>query len=245
MEPAESARKRGQDRSSHWRGHALLFERRRAPTFDASAGVRLLLIFVLLEGVIGPRLLLFSFLRLSLPPFWIRIPVLLGFALLLAQFVAKVKLSEVGLYRWREWSGTEKSYFVQLLIISNVVFVLMLGDRLRTILADPTGTRQVLTTMLPYLLWGFYQELVYRGLLQTELVRRWGPVAGVLVTNTLFTFGPLHFYHFARTSSALPIFAGIFAIGLFFGVVFQRSGNLWMVAIAHGIGNFYIEGTGG
>ncbi|MDQ3637650.1 MAG: CPBP family intramembrane metalloprotease, partial [Actinomycetota bacterium] len=133
-----------------------------------------------------------------------------------------VKLSEVGLYRWREWSGTEKSYFVQLLIIANVVFVLMLSDRLRTILAEPSGMRQVLTVMLPSLLWGFYQELVYRGLLQTELVRRWGPVAGILVTNTLFTFGPLHFYHFARTSPALPMFAGIFAIGLFFGVVFQR-----------------------
>ena len=245
METAKSARTCGRDRSIHWRGHALLFGRTRAASFDAAAGVRLLLIFVLLEGVIGPRLALFSFLHLSAPPFWIRIPLLLGFALLLVQFVAKVKLSEVGLYRWREWSGTEKSYFVQLLIISNVVFVLMLRDRLRTILAEPTVIRHVLITMLPYLLWGFYQELVYRGILQTELVRRWGPVAGVLVANTLFTFGPLHFYHFARTSSTLAIFAGIFAIGLFFGVLFQRSGNLWMVAIAHGIGNFYIEGTGG
>ena len=234
-----------QNLSIHWRGHVLLFERNHAPAFDASTGVRLLLIFLLLEGVIGPRLSLFSVLHLPLPPVWIRIPALLGFAVLLVRFVAGVKLSEIGLYRWREWSGTEKSYFVQLLIISNVVFVLMLEDRLRTMLAEPTGMRQVLTVMLPYLLWGFYQELVYRGILQTELVRRWGPVAGVLVTNTLFTFGPLHFYHFARTSSSLPMFAGIFAIGLFFGVVFQRSGNLWIVAVAHGIGNFYIEGTGG
>ena len=244
IEPAESARKDRQDLSIHWRGHVLLFERRHAPTFDASAGFRLLLIFVLLEGVIGPRLSLFSFLHLPLPPLWMRISLLLGFALLLVRFVAKVKLSEVGLYRWRAWSGTEKSYFVQLLIISNVVFVLMFGDRLRTILVESNGMRQVLTVMLPYLLWGFYQELVYRGLLQTELVRRWGPVAGILVTNTLFTFGPLHFYHFAGTSPALPMFASIFAIGLFFGVVFQRSGNLWMVAIAHGIGNVYMEGTG-
>ena len=245
MERAESARKGGQDASIHWRGHVFLFERRCAPAFDASAGVRLLLIFVLLEGVIGPRLSLFSFLHLPLPPVWIRTSALLGFALLLVRCFAGVKLSELGLYRWRAWSGTEKSYFVQLLIISNVVFVIMLWDRLQTILAEPAGMPQLLTAMLPYLLWGFYQELVYRGLLQTELVRRWGPVAGILVTNTLFTFGPLHFYHFARTSSALPIFAGIFAIGLFFGVLFQRSGNLWMVAIAHGIGNFYIEGARG
>ena len=39
------------------------------------------------------------------------------------------------------------------------------------------------------------------------------------------------------------MFTGIFAIGLFFGVLFQRSGNLWMVGIFHGLGDFYIVGT--
>src|SRR4029453_19183046 len=121
---------------------------------------------------------------------------------------------------------------------------LISADRLRTMVAEPTVVRKVLLVMLPHLLWGFYQELMYRGLLQTELGRARGPLAGVLVANALFTFGPLHFYHFARTSPALPMFAGIFAIGLFFGVLFQRSGNLWMVGIAHGIGNMYIEGLG-
>lgn len=241
MERAESARER--DLSIHWRGHVLQFERKHTPTFDAAAGVRLLLIFVLLEGAIGPRLTLFGFLHLPIPPFWIRISALLGLALLLIRFAARVSLSQVGLHGWREWSGTEKSYFIQLLIISNTVFAVMFWDRLQSVLAQPTGTRQMLAVMLPYLLWGFYQELVYRGILQTELVRRWGPVAGILVANTLFTFGPLHFYHFTRTASPLGMFAAIFAIGLFFGVVFQRSGNLWIVAIAHGIGNFYIEGT--
>ncbi|HEU5180822.1 MAG TPA: CPBP family intramembrane glutamic endopeptidase [Candidatus Polarisedimenticolia bacterium] len=234
-----------QDSSIHWRGHLFLFDRKRTPTYAASAGVRLLLIFVLLEGIIGPRLSLFGFLGLPLPPFWIRIPLLLAFALLAVCFVAKVKVSDLGLIRWREWNGTEKSYFVQLMILANVVFALVNADRLRTALAEPGGMQKVLTLLLPYLLWGFYQELMYRGILQTELVRRWGPLAGVLVANTLFTFGPLHFYHFTRTSAALPMFAGIFAIGLFFAVLFQRSGNLWIVAIAHGIGNFYIEGLGG
>src|SRR6266567_8443087 len=70
-----------------------------------------------------------------------------------------------------------------------------------------------------------------------------GPLRGILVSNSLYTFGPLHFYHFSHTHPALPMFAGIFAIGLFFGVLFRRSGNLWMVAIFHGIGNSYIEGT--
>ena len=29
----------------------------------------------------------------------------------------------------------------------------------------------------------------------------------------------------------------------FFGVLFRRSGNLWIVAVIHGIGNAYIVGS--
>jgi hypothetical protein len=171
---------RPQGLNVHWRGHAFLFEKKRSPTYGATGGLRLLLIFFTLEGVIGPRLWLFSWFRLPLPPVWLRVPILLGLALLLIRFVAGLKLSEIGLYRWREWSATERSYFVQVFLIANLVFSVLFADRLR---------------------------------------------------------------HFMHTHPALPMFAGIFAIGLFFGVLFGTSGNLWMVAIFHGIGNSYIEGT--
>jgi uncharacterized protein len=229
--------------SPHWRGHAFLFEKKGAPTYDASAGLRLLLIFVVLEGVIGPRLSMFRWLHFPLPPVWLRVPVLLVFALLLVRFVAGLNLSQIGLYWWREWSGTEKSYFVQVFLIANLVFAVLFADRLQMILSEPSPLRRVWAVFVPYFLWGFYQEVVYRGILQTELVRRWGPLRGILISNSLFTFGPLHFYHFSHTSLVLPMFAGIFAIGLFFSVLFWRSGNLWMVAIFHGIGNSYIDGT--
>ena len=227
----------------HWRGYAFLFEKKRSPTYGATSGLRLLLIFFTLEAVIGPRLSLFSWLHVPLPPVWLRVPILLGLALLLVRFVAGLKLSEIGLYRWREWSAAEKSYFVQLFLIANLVFSILFADRLRMILAEPHLLGRVGAVFLPYLLWGFYQEVVYRGILQTELVRRWGPLCGILDSNSLYTFGPLHFYHFSHTHPALSMFVGIFAIGLFFGVLFARSGNLWMVAIFHGIGNSYIEGT--
>ena len=35
------------------------------------------------------------------------------------------------------------------------------------------------------------------------------------------------------------MFASIFAIGLF-GLLFKRSGNLWIVAVIHGIGDAYV-----
>ncbi len=66
---------------------------------------------------------------------------------------------------------------------------------------------------LPFL-WGFYQEFAYRGLLQTEIVRRTGPAIGILISNAVFTFGPLHFYHF-RLAQGDP-------------------SHLWIVGIMHG-----------
>jgi membrane protease YdiL (CAAX protease family) len=38
------------------------------------------------------------------------------------------------------------------------------------------------------------------------------------------------------------MFAGIFTIGLFFSVLFWRSGNLWLVGILHGLGDAYMDG---
>lgn len=227
---------------AHWKGHLFLFERKPPPAYSAAAGLRLLWIFVVLEGLIGPRLALFRLLHVPRPPFYIRVPVLLVVALLLVRLVARVPLAQIGLYRWRKWTPTERSYFVQLVVIANVVFLILFVDRVAALLAQPVFLPRLLTSLFSYFLWGFYQEVMYRGILQTELVRRWGAVRGILVSNTAFTFGPLHFYHFAHMSSALPMFAGIFAIGLFFGLLFWRSGNLSMVAVAHGIGNVYIEG---
>jgi membrane protease YdiL (CAAX protease family) len=112
----------------------------------------------------------------------------------------------------------------------------------------PTHAAWIRATVLVFagqMLWGFYQEYVYRGLLQTELVRRWGAVTGIVASNLLFTFGPLHAYHFSNTfehPSRLFIFATIFAIGLYFGAIFYRSGNLWIIAVTHGIGDFFLDG---
>jgi membrane protease YdiL (CAAX protease family) len=221
----------------HLQGHVLLFDRTPGSQHDASAGIRLLLIVVALEAV---RL---GVVRLVHPmvPLLIFVPLFLAFALLSVRFGAGLRLSQIGLRPWREWTATEKSYFVQLLVIANVIFSLVFAARLRAILAQPSVLRTVATVFVPYLFFGFYQEVVYRGMLQSELVRRWGAFAGILAANVLYTFGPLHWNYFSPLK--VPMFAAIFAIGLFFGVLFRRSGNLWMVAVMHGIGNAYIVGS--
>jgi len=220
----------------HARGHFLLFDKRSVPSYADSTGVRLLLIAVAVEAL---RL---GMVRLrTATPLLIVVLLLLACVLLLVRFATPLKLSQIGLYPWREWSPVEKSYFVQLLIIANVVFPLVFASRLRLIFAHPSALSTIWNVFVPYLFFGFYQEVVYRGVLQTELVRRWGAFAGILIANILYTFGPLHWNYFsARGSLAIPMFASIFAIGLFFGALFRRSGNLWIVAVIHGIGNAYI-----
>src|SRR5437867_2651106 len=169
-----SVRSRARRLGIHWRGHLFLFEKKSEPAYDASAGLRLLLIVFALEGVIGPRLSLLSWLRLPLPPFWLRVPILLGFALLLIRFVGGVPLFQIGFRPWREWSRTEKSYFVQVLLMANVVFSILFAGRFRENLSGPSALGHVCAAVLANFLWGFHQEVMYRGVLQTELVRRWG-----------------------------------------------------------------------
>lgn len=221
----------------HVRGHFLLFDKVPGPLFDAATGARLLIIAILVEAV---RLILVRWLRLEVP-LLILVLLLLACALLSVRFVGRLNLSQIGLYPWHKWGPIEKSYFVQLLIIANVVFPLIFASRLRLILTQPSALATVWNVFVPYLFFGFYQEVVYRGMLQSELVRRWGALIGILVANVFYAFGPLHWRYFsAPRSVALPMFAAIFAIGLFFGVLFRRSGNLWIVGIIHGIGNAYI-----
>ena len=218
----------------HLRGHVLLFDRKPGIQHDGGDGIRLLLLVVALEAI---RLGLVRWVYPAVP-LLVLVPVLLALALLSVRFLAGMRLSQIGFRPWREWTATEKSYFVQLLVIANVVFPLVFAARLQPILSRPNALSIVVTVFVPYLFYGFYQEVVYRGMMQSELVRRWDALAGVVVANVLYTFGPLHWNYFSPVN--VPMFASIFAIGLFFGILFHRSGNLWIVAVMHGIGNAYI-----
>ena len=223
--------------SPHLRGHFLLFDRRPVPALTAHAGVRLLFAAALLE------ILRLAVVRLFHPavPLALLLPALLGAALLAAPSVARVGLTLLGLRRWSAWSTTERSYFLQVLVLANVVFPVVLGAQLASRAAAPGFAWSLGSVFVPYLFFGFYQEVVYRGMVQTALVRRWGAAIGILVANVLYTFGPLHASYLTRpVSAAGPMLAAIFVIGLFFGLLYQRSGNLWIVATFHAIGNAYI-----
>jgi len=233
--------------SPFWRGHLFLFDKPRAPSYSSPQGYRLLAVFVLLEFAVRP---LFRFeagrLGIASRPWWflLEMGLLAAWACWLIT-VSGVCLSDLGLYSPSRWSQTERLYFPQIVFISVAVFSLFVSADLKALRSRHDLWTVGICVFVPQMIWGFYQELLYRGLLQTELVRRRGTLSGVLVSNLIFTFGPLHAYHFAlaRTNpSHLWIFAAIFAIGMFFSVLFLRSGNLWIIALLHGLGDCFIDG---
>ena len=99
--------------SPHLRGHLLLFDRKPAPAYTEQAGGRLLLAAVVVEIV---RLAALRWLAPDIP-LWLLLPGLLGFGFLLVPAVAGVKLSHLGFRPWRDWSATETSYFLQVVVI--------------------------------------------------------------------------------------------------------------------------------
>jgi len=220
---------------SLWKGHVLLFDKAATrPAHDESAGARLLIYALLLEAV---RV---AFNATPLP-ISIRAPLYLGLAVLAIHRGVRVMWSDIGFRPWRDWNRTEKSYFVQVVIIANVVFGSVFAAGLHAQLGGPDALSVIWLVFVPLLFLGFYQEVVYRGMLQTELVRRCGPVAGILIANVLYTFSPGHYDYFSAPGAvAVPMFAAIFAMGLAFGLIYRRSGNLWIVAVMHALGNAFI-----
>lgn len=229
------------------RGYLLWFERREKPSYAASAGLGLLLIFIVLEFIVGPRASILSLLGIAPPPAWARIAALLLVAVLAVRFLTGAKLEEVGFVPSSRWRAAERLYLAQVLLIAGGVFLTLHITRPEP--AGPAASWAPLAIGVgTAMLWGFYQEVVYRGILQTELSRRFGAIFGGLVANLAFTFGPLHFYHMANMQSpanTAVMMSAIFGIGLLFSFIYARTRNIWLVGIMHGVGDVFTNGAGG
>lgn len=73
----------------------------------------------------------------------------------------------------------------------------------------------------------FCEEILFRGYIQTRLVKSWGPLAAILVASAAFAAAHLDFKH------ALAVFP----LGVFLGLVSWRSGSLLPAMAAHFFNN--------
>jgi uncharacterized protein len=76
---------------------------------------------------------------------------------------------------------------------------------------------------------GVGEELFFRGWLQSVLTSRYEAWLGILITSAIF--GLLH-----SLSSTYAIYAGL--TGLYLGVIYQVSGNLYIVMAIHALYDF-------
>jgi len=230
-----------------WQGQFFLFDDSPRLAFNASQRLRLIVIFLALEFLIRP-LLRSTANRLHIATAsWsalLQMALLVAAASLLIVGFAGVPLYQLGLRHWRQWTQTEVFYFLEILPLTVVIFFVIQFPTLKYLWIHHQA-RLLGIVFVQQMLWGFYQELLYRGIVQTMLARGLGAAPGILLANLIFTFGPLHFYHFALSRhdpAHLWIFAGIFAIGFYFAILYHRSRNLCIVGTLHGLGDFFIDG---
>lgn len=76
---------------------------------------------------------------------------------------------------------------------------------------------------------GIFEELLFRGYLQTGLTRRWGAYAGIFAASVLFAVFHLD-----------PVHAcGVLLIGIYLGWVYWASGSLFPAMLGHFFNNFF------
>lgn len=158
-----------------------------------------------------------------------------------AIIVGKIRLSQIGIEAWKKWNKTNKIVFSVVTPIIMIIFTSVFFSRVYIFLSHSELYGIGFVILLREFLYGFYQELLYRGLLQTALIKRWGFWIGTIISNLIFTFGPEHFHFYKSTHMG---FVFMFCLGLLFSFIFYRSRNLVSVGIWHGIGNVFVDGLG-
>jgi membrane protease YdiL (CAAX protease family) len=109
--------------------------------------------------------------------------------------------------------------------------------------ATEFGLRVVLSPVVAFLMAGFPEEFVFRGVLQTRLEAVWGRVAGIGLTLVLFTAWHIPPRYFNATgvegqagdlrSVLLGTGLPVAIVALIFGLVWDRYRSFWPLVAAH------------
>ena len=221
------------------RAHALIFETPLAPSYGNAAGIRMLVAFLVVA--VG----MFFALRFVAGAAGLRgLPAAnLGFVVaLLAAFVVaqrafvRMPMAAVGLRRFADWKRRERLIYFEVVPLATVVFAIVFHAHLLRLLELSTVCR-VPAVLCPH---------------RSSLGNGAGVPLPWLVADRAHPplRGPnrparckrsVHFRAAAPPAISLSraacagLFAAVFGIGLFFGIVYYRSGNLWIPAVLHGL----------
>lgn len=127
-------------------------------------------------------------------------------------------------------------------LVSLVVLVVYLAEIQYTattpapLIPSFTVTQLVLLAVVMIGVVGFVEELLFRGILQQELERRLGLVLGLLLASGIFGL-----MHSAYGTVDGIVYAGL--LGLLFGIVYDATDSLVLVAVLHGLANVLLFGV--
>lgn len=100
------------------------------------------------------------------------------------------------------------------------------------------GAGQVLITLLLATILaiasGFGEEIAYRGYLQSRIAQRYNPTVAVVIVAVLFAFS----HPLGTAVNPLLYLASAILVGLLFGMLFARTGSLWMGIALHTVWNY-------
>jgi hypothetical protein len=93
---------------------------------------------------------------------------------------------------------------------------------------DPAAL--ILPALILLIFTGFSEELVFRGIIQKNAEKMMGGFNGLVLTSALFAAMHIGWKSF-------PDLIFVFGVGMFFGYVYQKTGSLMGITLAHGITN--------
>lgn len=107
---------------------------------------------------------------------------------------------------------------------------------------DPSLVIPLIPAML--LIVGPFEELLYRGVIQTRLRQSFTPAVAIIITSVIFAL--IHIPALGGRTTAIPsillTLAALFGGSLVFGGIYEWTANLTVVALIHGLYNSMLLG---
>ncbi|SMD34677.1 hypothetical protein SAMN04488029_2130 [Reichenbachiella faecimaris] len=122
--------------------------------------------------------------------------------------------------------------FIATLVLGIGLLSLLLSGQV-SIINTQFNLTSLILSLLSFLFVGFFEELVFRGYIQTNLSQNVGDKWALILSSFLFAF-----LHSLNPDISLLALFNIFLVGILLGKLYQISDNLWLVISLHTLWNF-------
>jgi membrane protease YdiL (CAAX protease family) len=182
----------------------------------------------------------------------------LGFGIAVAVYMALTRKFDLLKYRLPTlrdlgWAGGGLvALFVGYLAIAIVVSQLGIDTADNAIVEQGRQNPQLVLYLIPLaiLVVGPSEELLFRGAIQGVLRRAYAPVPAIVIASALF--GVAHVFALSGSGTGVLVYIVVtFVLGCILGYVYERTDNLVVPALIHGVYNailfsmLYIQVSGG